>query len=106
MAYPPNEQIQNFTVFNGGTSGATVSPGQYALDWVVSLGGSATVDANGTTLRVHMPFQPDNTPTPLPDALEALILNNRLGVIAAVAGKVYPPGSDQPCPLPGSGYYP
>jgi len=105
MPYPPNEQVANFTVFNGGTAGATVSPGQYALDWLVSLGGSVSVSSNGTTLTVNQPFQPDGTPTPIPDALAAMLTNNRHGVLAAAAGKVYPPGSDQPR-KPLAPYYP
>lgn len=105
MPYPPNENVQNFTVFNGGTAGATVSPGQYALDWLVSLGGSVTVSDNGATLHVHQPFQPDGTPTPIPDDLAAMLTNNRHGVLAAAVGKVYPPGSDKTCP-PVAPYWP
>lgn len=98
MAYPPNQQVQNAKVFNGGTPGTTVSAGQYALDWLRSLGGSASVSADGATLYITMPFLADNTPTPIPQELAAMITVYRHSMIAAVAGKVYPLGSDQPIP--------
>lgn len=106
MPYAPNQTVKNFVVFNGGTAGTTVSRGQYALDWIRSLGGDVTVSADGATPTVHMPFLPDNTPTPIPDDLAAMLVSYRESVIAAVAGKVWPPGSDQPLPPTGFPYLP
>jgi hypothetical protein len=81
--------------FNGGTPGAIVSPGRYALDWLQSLGGTAALDAAGTGLVITMPVGPDGLPTPWPQELQALVQNYRNSLMAAIQGKVYPPGSDQ-----------
>lgn len=91
MPYPPNSFEPNGQIFNGGTAGARVTAGQFALDWIVSLGGSVELSNNFTTLNVVMPFQPDNTPTPLPQELQALVNNNRESLIGAARGVVWPP---------------
>lgn len=91
MAYPPNQSAPYGQMFNGGTVGQRVTEGQFALDWIVALGGSVELSNNFTTMNVVMPFQADNTPTPLPQDLQAMINNNRESIIGAVRGIAYPP---------------
>lgn len=91
MPYPPNQYVANFTVFNGGTPGTRVTAGQYALDWLTSLGGSAVLTNNNTTFNIVMPFLADGTPAPIPDALNALLQNVRQSFIGALRGVQYPP---------------
>lgn len=94
MPYPPNVFEPNGApdgMFNGGTPGLRVTKGQYALDWIRALGGDVILSNNFTTMTVTMPFQPDNTPTPLPAELQALISNARESIIGAVRGVQYPP---------------
>jgi hypothetical protein len=79
-----------------GTPGTYVSPGQYALDWITFLGGTATTP-DGIQLRLTMPIQA-GIPVQWPQELQCLIANWRLSLVAAIQGKVYPPGSDQPPP--------
>jgi hypothetical protein len=97
MPYPPNAFEPNGQIFNGGTVGQLVTAGQYALDWIVALGGEVVLSNNFTTMNVVMPFQPDNTPTPIPQGLQALIQNDRESIIAAVRGVAYPPLPPQGC---------
>lgn len=97
MAYPPNQSVPNFTVFNGGTAGARVTPGQYYYDWLVSLGGSIELSNNDTTFNVVMPFH-NGVPDAIPDDLGASLLIWKESVIAAVRGIAYPP-------LPSAGQY-
>jgi hypothetical protein len=94
VPYPPNQFEPNGApdgMFNGGTPGTQVTRGQYALDWIRALGGDVVLSNNNTTMTVVMPFQPDNTPTPLPAELQTLVTNSRESIIAAVQGKQYPP---------------
>lgn len=85
-----------------GIPGATVSPGKYALDWINFLGGTAALDQYGTGLVLTMPLAANGTPVQWPIELQTLIVNHRQSLLAAIVGKVYPPGSDQP-PPPGAG---
>lgn len=91
MPYPPNEKVPNFVVFNGGTQGARVTAGQYALDWIRSLGGDVTLSNNNTTMTVVMPKTPDDTPAQMHPELQAMLTVYRESVIAAVQGVAYPP---------------
>lgn len=93
MPYPPNSYEPNATLFTSSTqpAGTRVTPGQYALDWLMSLGGSIQLSNNNTTFNVVMPFQPDNTPTPLPQDLACLLISARESVIAAARGVQWPP---------------
>ena len=80
-----------------GTPGSTVSPGQYALDWVEFLGGS--IVANGSQLQVEMPIDPGTgVPVQIPTELQALLQSNPQSILAAINGIVYPPGSNRPPP--------
>jgi hypothetical protein len=84
--------------FNGGTPGALVSPGQYALDWVTSLGGTLTADAAGTGIVCTMPTGPDGLPVPLPQELASMIAIWQQSILAATQGKVWPPNAlTYPC---------
>lgn len=91
MPYPPNQQQPNAQIFNNALSMTIVTAGQYAYDWLTSLGGSVTLSNNNTTFNIVMPFQPDNTPTPIPQELSALITDFRQSFLAAVQGVAYPP---------------
>jgi len=95
MPYPPNQQVQNVTVFEGGPGygnpGYLVTQGQYAYDWATALGATFTLENNNTSWTMAMPFQPDNTPTPIPQALQTLLQSNRVGVLAAIQNIAYPP---------------
>lgn len=85
--------------FNGGTPGTYVSPGQYTLDWITSLGGTASLDSHGTGLVLTMPIGSDGvTRVPFPQELQCLIIDYQQSLLAAIQGKVWPPGSDQPPP--------
>jgi hypothetical protein len=86
-----------------GTPGTYVSPGQYALDWITFLGGTATTP-DGISLELTMPLDASGVPVGWPQELQCLIVNWRLSLLAAIDGKVYPPGSDQPPPA-GWGYW-
>ncbi len=92
MPYPPNVSEPNGgNMFNGGTAGQRVTAGQYALDWIHAIGGEVVLSNNYTTMNVTMPFQADNSPTPIPQGLAALIQNDRESLIAAKRGVAYPP---------------
>lgn len=80
-----------------GTPGTYVSPGQYALDWIRFLGGDAT-SPDGVSLLTTMPLDANGTPVQWPQELQCLIVNWQQSILAALTGKVYPPGSDRPPP--------
>jgi hypothetical protein len=70
-----------------------VSPGQYALDWVTSLGGSLAADAHGTGLVCTMPTGADGLPVPMPQELAAMVGIWQQSILAAIQGKVWPPNA-------------
>jgi hypothetical protein len=104
MSLAPNTD-PNGNIYNGGPTygnpGHIVTPGQYALDWITSLGGSFTLSNNNTTINAVMPIDPvTGAPDAVPAHLQSLICSARQSIIAAILGKQYPP--IPPC-LPGNG---
>jgi hypothetical protein len=95
MPYPPNQYVGpnagETGVYDGGTPGQVVTNGQYAFDWLTSIGGTVELFANDNGYNLIMPFLPDNTPTPIPQDLLAIIQNNKQSFIAASQNIAYPP---------------